>query len=44
LMQKARELIGMIEFLNAPPPQPPPLLYRGEEAPNGDHEFGRSGW
>ena len=38
LMQKARELIGMIDFINAPPPQPPPLAYRGEEAPDDDPE------
>ena len=31
LLEKAKELLGMVEFLNAPPPQPPPLVYRGEE-------------
>jgi hypothetical protein len=32
--RKADELIAMIRELREPPPQPPPLVYRAEEAPD----------
>jgi hypothetical protein len=32
--RKADELIAMIRELRAPPMQPPPLVYRPEEAPD----------
>jgi hypothetical protein len=41
--RKADELIVMIRELQAPPMQPPPLVYRPEEAPE-EPESGRSGW
>jgi len=43
LMQKARELIGMIEFINAPPPKAPPLVYWPEEAPDDNNDPGAIG-
>jgi hypothetical protein len=41
--RKADELIAMIRELREPPMQPPPLVYRPEEAPD-EPESGRSGW
>ena len=41
--RKADELIAMIRELKEPPMQPPPLVYRPEEAPD-EPESGRSGW
>jgi hypothetical protein len=41
--RKADELIQMIRELKEPPMQPPPLVYRGEEAPE-EPEPGESGW
>jgi hypothetical protein len=41
--RKADELIAMIRELKEPPMQPPPLVYRAEEAPD-EPESGRSGW
>ena len=38
--RKADELIAMIRELRAEPTQPPPLVYRGEEAPDGEEENG----
>jgi hypothetical protein len=43
LMAKARELLGMIEFLKAPPPVPPPIEYRHEEAPDDEEPQGGIG-
>ena len=31
LLEKAKELLGMVEFLNAPLPVAPALIYRSEE-------------
>jgi hypothetical protein len=41
--RKADELIQMIRELREPPMQPPPLVYRAEEAPD-EPEAGDSGW
>jgi hypothetical protein len=41
--RKADELIAMIRELKEPPMQPPPLVYRPEEAPE-QPEPGESGW
>jgi hypothetical protein len=41
--RKADELIQMIRELREPPMQPPPLVYRHEEAPD-EPEPGGSGW
>jgi hypothetical protein len=41
--RKADELIAMIQELREPPMQPPPLVYRPEEAPD-EPEAGKSGW
>jgi hypothetical protein len=41
--RKADELIAMIRELREPPMQPPPLVYRGEEA-SDEPEPGGSGW
>jgi hypothetical protein len=32
--RKAQELLAMIPELTAPPPEPPPFVYRWEEAPD----------
>jgi hypothetical protein len=41
--RKADELIAMIRELKEPPLQPPPLVYRPEEAPDEPGD-GESGW
>jgi hypothetical protein len=41
--RKADELIQMIRELREPPMQPPPLVYRWEEA-SEEAEPGESGW
>jgi hypothetical protein len=41
--RKADELIQMIRELREPPMQPPPIVYRAEEAPD-EPEAGDSGW
>ena len=41
--RRAEELIGMIQELREPPPSPPPLVYRWEEAPE-EAEPGGIGW
>jgi hypothetical protein len=41
--RKADELIAMIRELREPPMQPPPLVYRPEEAPD-EPQPGGAGW
>jgi hypothetical protein len=41
--RRADELISMIRELREPPPSPPPLIYRWEEAPE-EAEPGGIGW